>query len=156
MVFQAIGFWLLIAAGPLWAFRWLVYARLNGRERKAFKRLADRRYESPFAFALRIFGYLVALATLAVLLMFTLRYFKHGSLEIGTYREMVGSRFYSGLDPVDQALNTFHYNQLMPVAVLTTCAVLSIAFTLVATALRDISLIHRLRSRLANIRDRQS
>ena len=52
---------------------------------------------------------------------------------------------------MDQALDTFHYDQWLPIAILTTCALLSISFTLVATALRDISLLNRLLKRLKKV-----
>lgn len=155
MVFHAIGVWLLVISVPLWAYRWFAFSKLTGRERLAFKRLIKRRHESSFGFALRVFGFLVALAMSVILLVLGLRYFKQGSLELGTFRDTMRGRLYSGLEPVDQALNTFHYDQWLPIAILTTCALLSVAFTLVATALRDISVMGRLRKRLSNIGDRQ-
>ena len=156
MVFHAIGMWLLAAAIPLWIYRWIVYSKLDERERVVFKRIIKRRHENAFAFAFRMFGYLVALAAAVFLLVLGLRYFKYGSLQIGAYRETIRGRLYSGYEPVDQMLDTVHYDQLLPIAILTTCALLSVAFTLVATALRDISTVSRLRRKLDGMKERQA
>ncbi|ASP33927.1 hypothetical protein [Labrenzia sp. VG12] len=156
MVFHAIAVWLLVASLPLWAYRWFLYAKLDERERQIFKRLVTKRYEGAFAFGARMFGFLVALAASVLLLVYSLRYFKHGSLELGVYKETVRTRLYSGMEPVDQALNTFHYEQPLPVAILTTCFLLSVVFTLVATALRDVATILRLRKKLERIQSGRS
>jgi hypothetical protein len=155
MVFHVIGMWLLAAAIPLWIYRWFVYSRLDSRERLIFKRLLKHRYENAFAFGARIFGFLVALAVAVILLVFGLRFLKYGSLQIGAYRDMMKNRLYSGLEPVDQALDTFHYDQLIPVALLTTSLFLSVAFTLVATAIRDIIVVRRLNKKVDGMRSRQ-
>lgn len=155
MVFNAIAVWLLIGAIPLWAYRWLIYSRLEPREKQIFRRIVLHRHERAVYFALRMFGYLVALAIAVMAVVFGLRYLKHGNLEVGAYRDMIRSRYYSGVGPFDEALNTFHYDQMLPVALLTTCALLSIAFTLVASALRDISTIRKLTRKLASRKDRQ-
>ncbi|POF29711.1 hypothetical protein [Roseibium marinum] len=154
MVFNAIVVWLLVAAVPLWIYRWVAYSRLSAAEQGVFKRLVARRQERAIGFALRIFGFLAVFAATVIVAVFSLRYLKYGTFRLDPYREMVRSRFYSGVEPVDQALDTFHYNQMLPVAILTTCLLLSIAFTLVAVALRDISLIRRLRRRLKHFTQR--
>ncbi|GAB4517933.1 MAG: hypothetical protein Tsb0019_17890 [Roseibium sp.] len=148
MVFHAIAVWLLAASVPLWAYRWLVYAKLAPRERMAFKRLVTRRHESALGFGARVFGFLIALAAAVIFLVFGLRYLKHGTLEIGAFNEVIRNRLYSGLDPVDRALNAYHYEQPLPLAILTTCFMLAVGFTLVTSALRDISVISRLRRKL--------
>jgi len=148
MVFHAIGTWLLIAAIPLWLYRWYAYARLDPRERLVFQRLLKHRHERAAIFALRIFGFLVALAIGTFVVVFGLRYLKYGTLEFSTFSELIHSRIYSGFDPFDRLLDQFHYQQPLPLAVLTTCAVLSVAFTLVTTALRDIVLMRRLRKKI--------
>jgi hypothetical protein len=148
MVFHAIAVWLLAASVPLWAYRWLVYLRLAPRERAVFKRLVTRRHEGPFGFGARIFGFLVALAAAVALLAYVLRYLKRGTVEIGAFNEIFRSRLYSGVEPVDQVLNSYHYEQTLPVAIVTTCFLLAVVFTLVTTALRDISVIARLRRKL--------
>ncbi|GAA0774908.1 hypothetical protein E1180_01375 [Roseibium denhamense] len=153
MVFNTISFWLLVLAVPLWAMRWRFYGLMSAREKQIFKRLVSRRHESGLGFAARIFGFLVALAAAVITLVLGLRYLKHGTVEIGAYKEVMRSRIYSGVEPVDQALDIVHYNQLFPIAVLTTCAVLSIAFALVATGLRDISTINRLRRRVERLQN---
>jgi hypothetical protein len=155
MVFHVIGMWLLAAAIPLWIYRWFVYSKLDSRERLIFKRLLKHRYENAFAFGARIFGFLVALAVAVILLVFGLRFLKHGSLQIGAYRDMMRNRLYSGVEPVDQALDAFHYDQLLPVALLTTSLFLSVAFTLVATAIRDIIVVRRLNKKVDGMRSRQ-
>lgn len=152
MVFQAIGFWLLVLAIPLWAYRFFLTYKLDSRELKAFKRLLKRMEEKAVFFALKLFAFLVALSACVLALIATLGYIKYGDTKIGTYREVVRNRIYSGVDSVDTALDTFHYDQWLPVAILITCALLSISFTLVGTALRDISLLHRLHARLRNIK----
>ncbi|WP_299815011.1 hypothetical protein [uncultured Roseibium sp.] len=154
MVFNAIAVWLLIAAVPLWIYRWIVYSRLSVAGREVFKRRVARRKERAIGFALRLFGFLSVFAVSVIIVVFGLRYLKHGTLPLEPYREIVRSRLYSGVEPVDQALDMFHYNQLLPVAILTTCLLLSIAFTLVAAALRDISVIGRLRRKLNRISHR--
>ncbi|KZM48942.1 hypothetical protein [Labrenzia sp. OB1] len=154
MVFNVIAVWLLVAAIPLWIYRWIVYSRLSGAERGIFKRLVSRRKERAIGFALRIFGFLAVFAASVIIVVFGLRYLKHGTLPLDPYREIIRSRVYSGVEPVDQVLDTFHYDQLLPVAILTTCLLLSIAFTLVAAALRDISLIGRLRRKIHNVTQR--
>jgi len=151
MVFHVIALWLLVLSVPLWGYRWFVFSKLDTRERSVFKRIVTRRHESAFAFGARIFGFLVALAVAVILFVYGLRYLKQGSVEIGPYKETIRSRLYSGMEPVDQALNSFHYEQPLPIAILTTCFLLSVAFTLVATALRDISLIGRLRQKLEKL-----
>jgi hypothetical protein len=156
MVFHAIGVWLLVAAIPLWIYRWYVFSRLEGRERRIFKRIVKRRHENAYAFALQMFGFLIALAAAVILLVLGLRYIKQGSLELGAYRETIRNRLYSGIDPVDRMLDTYHYDQFLPVAIVTTCALLSVAFTLVATALRDISLMSRLNKKLDGMKERQA
>ncbi|CTQ59948.1 MAG: hypothetical protein RIE06_12740 [Roseibium album] len=156
MVFHAIGVWLLVAAVPLWIYRWYVYSRLDARERRVFTRIVKRRHENAYAFALQMFGFLIALATAVILLVLGLRYIKQGSLELGAYRETIRNRLYSGVDPIDRALDAYHYDQFLPVAILTTCALLSVAFTLVATALRDISMMSRLNKKLQGMKERQT
>jgi hypothetical protein len=154
MVFHAIGTWLLIAAIPLWLYRWYAYARLDPRERQVFRRLLKHRHEKAVVFALRIFGFLVALAIGLFVVVFGLRYLKYGSLEFSSFSELIHSRLYSGYDPFDRLLDQFHYQQPLPLAVLTTCLLLSIAFTLVASAFRDISLINKLKSKLESRKSR--
>lgn len=155
MVFHVIGTWLLVASVPLWIYRWFVYSKLDDRERLIFKRLLKHRYESAFAFGARIFGFLVVLAVAVIVLVVGLRYLKYGSIQIGAYREVMRNRLYSGVEPVDQALDTFHYDQLMPVAILTTCLLLSVAFTLVSTAVRDIFVVSRLHKKVGGMKERQ-
>lgn len=145
-----------MAALPLWIIRWLLFFGLEERERQIFKNLVARRFESAVGFALRIFGYLVALSVAVVVLVFGVRYIKFGSLQITPYREVIHSRLYSGVRPIDNFLDAFHYDQLMPVAVLTTCFLLSVAFTLVMVAIRDIVLIRRLTKKLEGLKKRQS
>ncbi|MEO9529191.1 hypothetical protein [Roseibium sp.] len=154
MVFHAIAIWLLVASVPLWVYRWVVYVGLNARERAIFRRLVTSRAESAFRFGARMFGFLVVLASAVMLLVYTLRYLKQGSIEIGVFKQTVRGRLYSGMDPVDQALNSYHYEQSLPIAVLTTCLLLSVAFTLVAAALRDISILGRLRRKLKKLQTR--
>lgn len=149
MVFHTIAVWLLLASVPLWAYRWYLYSRLEGRERDVFKRIITKRYESAFRFGACVFGYLVALAAAVILFVYGLSYLKKGHVQIGAYSETVRSRMYVGLEPIDQALNTYHYEQPLPVAILITCFALSVVFTLVATALRDISTINKLNRKLA-------
>ncbi|MET1411831.1 hypothetical protein ABVF61_06170 [Roseibium sp. HPY-6] len=155
MVFHAIGMWLLAAAIPLWVYRWYAYSKLEPPERRIFTRIVKRRHENAYAFALQMFGYLIALAAAVILLVMGLRYIKQGSLEVGAYRETIRNRLYSGVDPIDRALDAYHYDQLLPIAIITTCALLSVAFTLVATALRDISLMSRLHKKLRGMKHRQ-
>jgi len=156
MVFTAIAFWLLVAAVPLWAYRWVAYSRMSPDEKLIFKRLVSRRHENAVGFALRIFGFLVALSAAVIVVVFGLRYLKYGRFELSPYRDLIRSRFYSGVDPFDRALDTFHYDQMLPVAILTTCLLLSVAFTLVSAALRDITVMHRLRRKMAGLRKRSS
>ncbi len=156
MVFHAIGMWLLAAAVPLWVCRWYMFFKLEERERAVFRRLVSRRLESPYYFALRIFGFLVALAISVLVLTTGLRYLKSGSLEVGTFSDNLRGRLYSGVEPVDQVLDAFHYDQLLPVALVTTSALLAIAFTLVATALRDIVMIRKLDRKLEKLRSRHT
>jgi len=152
MVFHAIAVWLLVASVPLWAYRWFLFARLEVREREIFRRIVTKRYESAFRFGARVFGFLVALAVAVILFVYGLRYLKQGSLEIGAFKDTIRSRLYSGMEPVDQVLNSLHYEQPLPLALLTTCLVLSVVFTLVATALRDISTILRLRKKVERVK----
>ena len=114
-----------------------------------------RRHENAYAFALQMFGFLLALAAAVILLVIGLRYIKQGSLEFGAYRDVMRNRLYSGVDPIDQALDAYHYDQMLPIAIITTCALLSVAFTLVATALRDVSLMSRLNRKLDGMKERQ-
>lgn len=151
MVFQAIGFWLLMLSIPLWAYRFSLSARLNRREYRIFRRLIEKADERIFFFAVRLFGFLVAISVGVMALVAGLGYAKNGSTDFGAYREVVKSRLYSGVDMVDEALDTFHYDQWFPIAVLTTCALLSISFTLVGAALREISILRRLRQRLQRV-----
>ena len=151
MVFQAIGFWLFVLAIPLWAYRFFLSLRLTSRERKVFKHLRQRADDKALVFAIKLFAFLVGLGASVLGLVALLGYIKYGSAQIGSYREIVRNRLYSGVDTVDQALDTFHYNQWLPVALLITCALLTIGFTLVGAALRDISLLRRLRARLRKI-----
>lgn len=151
MVFQAIGFWLLILAIPLWVYRFYLSSRLKPREHKAFKRLLQRADEKVLVFAARLFGFLVALSASVLALIALLGYIKYGDSQIGSYRDVVRNRIYSGVDTVDYALDTFHYDQWLPIAILSTCALLTVSFTLVGTALRDVSLLNRLHNRLKKI-----
>lgn len=144
MVFNAIAVWLLIASVPLWIYRWFLFSRLTARERQMFKRLVAQRHESAFMFALRMAGYLIVLAFSVFVVLFGLRYLKDGDLGITTYSDTIRSRLYSGIGPVDNALDKFHYDQMLPVAALTTILFLTVSFTLATAALRDISLIRRL------------
>ncbi|MEP2705058.1 MAG: hypothetical protein ABJQ71_13835 [Roseibium sp.] len=154
MVFQAIGFWLLVLAIPLWAYRWYLVSALDPRERNAFRRLIKQRHEHAVKFGTKVFGYLILIAVGVMTLVFSLTYLKHGAVRIGSYRETMRGRLYSGLDTFDNALDTFHYDQVLPVAVITTCLVLSIGFTLVTTALRDMSVIRQLKRRIASLAKR--
>lgn len=151
MVFHAIAFWLLVLAVPLWGYRWFLYHGLAPRERLVFRRIVRQHHENTYLFGLRIFGFLAAVAATVFALVLGLRYLKTGSTELGAYRDMMRTRLYSGMDPVDSALDTFHYDQIAPIAVLTACFVLAVGFTLVSAALRDISLIKRLRRKLVRI-----
>ncbi|MBN9673535.1 hypothetical protein [Roseibium aggregatum] len=156
MVFHGIGMWLLVLSAPLWAYRWLAFLRLDAKGRRIFKHIVSHRHENPYGFALRAFAFLVAMAAGVTLFIFTLASLKTNSFEIGAFREYARRRLYSGNDPVDRFLDTFHYDQFLPIAILTTCALLAVAFTLVATALRDISIIRRLRGKLEGLRRRQA
>lgn len=151
MVFQAIGFWLLILAIPLWAYRFFLTRKLSPSELKVFKRLLNRAEERAIVFALKLFAFLVALSASVLALVAFLGYIKYGDTKIGTYREVVRNRIYSGVETVDSALDTYHYDQWLPVAIIITCALLSVSFTLVGTALKDISLLRRLHARLRNM-----
>ncbi|MEP3048352.1 MAG: hypothetical protein ABJL55_23560 [Roseibium sp.] len=151
MVFQVIGFWLLVLAIPLWAYRWYLVAALDPRERSAFRRLIKQRHEHAVKFGTKVFGYLIIIAVAVMTLVFGLTFLKHGAVRIGSYRDTMRGRLYSGVDTVDQALDTFHYDQILPIAVITTCLVLTLGFTLVTTALRDISVVRQLKKRLANL-----
>ena len=151
MGFNAIAVWLLIASVPLWMYRWALFFRLTTRERLMFKRLVAQRHESSFVFALRMAGYLIILAVAVFFVVFGLRYLKNGNLGITTYRETISSRFYSGIEPLDHALDSFHYDQILPVAALTTILLVSVSFSLVSAALRDISLIRRLQKKLKKL-----
>jgi len=151
MVFHGIAVWLLVASVPLWAYRWFAFSKLESRERAVFKRIVSKRHESAFGFGARIFGFLIALAAAVILFVYALVYLKQGHLQVGAYKETIRGRLYSGVESVDQALNTFHYEQPLPLAILTTCLLLSVVFTLVVTALRDIVLLSRLRSKLDRI-----
>lgn len=151
MVFQAIGFWLLVLAIPLWMYRWYIVVALDPRERAIFKRLIKQRHEHIVKFGTKVFGYLIIIAASVLGLVFGLAYLKHGAVRIGSYRDMMRSRIYSGVDSVDYALDTFHYDQILPIAIFTTCLVLSIGFALVTTAIRDISVIKQLKRRIASL-----
>ncbi|PVB59783.1 hypothetical protein [Labrenzia sp. 011] len=151
MVFNAIAFWLLVAAVPLWIYRWFAYSRLSAAEKQLFKRLVARRHERSIGFALRIFGFLTAFTAAVFVVVFGLRYLKYGTFHIPLYRDMFHTRLYSDVEPVDQALDTLQYDQVLPIAILTTCLLLSIAFTLVAAALRDINLIRRLHRKFSHL-----
>ncbi|TYC55716.1 hypothetical protein FMN50_11800 [Rhodobacterales bacterium] len=151
MVFHTLIVWLLVAAFPLWVVRWVLYLRLAPRERTMFARLVTNRHESAVMFGLRLFGFLVGLAVAIMALIFTLGYLKDGVLRIGAFRDYIRGHTYSGLEGVDRAIDTFHYNQYLPVALLTTAALLTIAFTLVMAASRDIVLIRRLNGKIRRL-----
>lgn len=151
MVFHAIAFWLLVLAVPLWAYRWFLYRTLALREQLLFRRIIRQRHENTYLFGLRVFAFLVAIALAVLVLVFTLRYFKHGTVELGLFRDLVRSRLYFGVDPIDRTLDMVHYDQTAPIAILTTCLVLAVAFTLVSAALRDIAIIKRLRKKLERL-----
>ncbi|UES49865.1 hypothetical protein [Roseibium aggregatum] len=151
MVFNAIAVWLLIASVPLWIYRWFLFSRLTARERLMFKRLVAQRHESSFVFAVRMAGYLIALAVAVFFVVFGLQYLKYGNFGITTYSDTIRSRFYSGIEPVDQALDSYHYDQMLPVAALTTILLVTVAFTLVTAAIRDISLIRRLQKKVKKL-----
>lgn len=156
MVFHTIAICLLITAVPLWIVRLAFFLGLEKRERQIFRNLVKRRFENAVGFALRIFGYLFAVSAAIVILVFGVRYIKFGSLKITPYRELIHTRLYSGVDPIDNILDAIHYNQIMPVAVISTCLLLSIAFTLVMVALRDIVLMRRLSRKIQGLKKRQA
>ncbi|MEE4015238.1 hypothetical protein V1T76_24455 [Roseibium sp. FZY0029] len=154
MVFNAIAIWLLIASVPLWICRWVLFSRLTDRERLMFKRLVAQRHETAFMFAVRMAGYLIVLAFSIFVVLFGLRYLKDGDLGITTYSDMIRSRLYSGIGPVDNALDSFYYDQMLPVAALTTIVFLTVSFTLATAALRDISLIRRMQKKVRKVTPR--
>ncbi|EAV43211.1 hypothetical protein SIAM614_20346 [Stappia aggregata IAM 12614] len=154
MVFNAIAVWLLIASVPLWICRWFLFSRLTARERLMFKRLVAQRHESAFMFAARMAGYLIVLAFCVFVVVFGLRYLKNGNLGITTYSDIIRSRFYSGIDPLDHMIDSYHYDQMLPVAVLTTILFLTVSFTLATAALRDISLIRRMQKKVRKVTSR--
>ncbi|MEP3344686.1 MAG: hypothetical protein ABJO09_20465 [Hyphomicrobiales bacterium] len=156
MVFHTIAVGLLVAAVPLWIVRFVFLFNLEKPERQIFRNLVKRRFENAIGFALRIFGYLFAVSAAIVILVFGVRYIKFGSLQITPYRELIHSRLYSGVRPIDSLLDAFHYNQIMPVAVISTCLLLSIAFTLVMVALRDIFLMRKLSRKLQGLKMRKA
>jgi UPF0716 family protein affecting phage T7 exclusion len=151
MVFNAIALWLLIASVPLWIYRWFLFSRLTARERQMFKRLVAQRHESAFMFAARMAGYLIVLALSVFVVVFGLRYLKNGNLGLSTYSDTIRSRMYSGIDPVDHMLDSFHYDQMLPVAALTTILFLTASFTLATAAVRDISLIRRMQKKVRKV-----
>lgn len=151
MVFQTIGLLLLAVAVPLWVYRWSLYAGLTDRERQMFRRLVSNRSQSAVRFGLRLFGFLLALAIGAILLVYALAYIKGGTFDFGTYRSHFRAHYYSGIAPVDQVVDAFHYNQVMPLAALNVIILLSVSFTLVMAAIRDITLIRRLKQKLRRL-----
>lgn len=151
MVFQTIGLLLLAAAIPLWLYRWFVYNGLTARERKVFRHLVSNRNQSGIRFALEVFCYLLTLAIAAILLVYALAYVKGGTFDFGTYKSHFRAPYYSGIEPVDQVVDAFHYNQILPLAALNIIILLSVSFALVMTAIRDIVLIRRLKRKLRRL-----
>ncbi|WP_269580728.1 hypothetical protein [Roseibium sp. Sym1] len=151
MVFHTIAIWLLILSVPLWAYRWVLFSKLNGQERTVFKRIVRKRHESAFKFGARIFGFLLALVVGVLVLVYGLGFLKQGAVNVVPYKDVIKNRLYSGVEPIDQTLNTIHYEQPLPVAIVITCFILSVVFTLVSAAIRDISLLRRLRRKLERV-----
>ncbi|MBS8260462.1 hypothetical protein DYI23_09560 [Roseibium polysiphoniae] len=154
-IFITISFILIALAIPLWAYRIFAASRLQERERSILRRLIARQ-ENAIAFATRIFGFLVVLAGCVFALLYVLAYFKHGQVRPLTFRDAFHQRFYSGFDSVDPYIDMMLYDQIMPIMMLLTALLLSVSFTLVMTALRDIRLIRRLRQKLSRLRQRLS
>jgi len=153
MIINVIVMWMLVVAIPLWIYRWVAYFRLNAGERRIFKRLTFYRKESAVGFATRIFAYLAILAIALLMLAFGMRYLKYGTFEIPAYKALFRSRFYSGFEKLDHTLDAYHYDQALPVAVLTVSLLLSVAFSLIAVSFRDISTIRRIRCRLKSLKE---
>ncbi|MEP0235598.1 hypothetical protein [Roseibium sp.] len=154
-IFTTISFFLIVLAVPLWAYRIFAAYRLPARERSILRRLIARQ-ENAIAFGTRIFGFLVVLAGCVFALLYVLAYLKHGKIRYLTFRDAFHQRFYSGFDSIDPYIDMMLYNQIMPIMMLLTVLLLSVSFTLVMTALRDIRLIRRLRQKLARLRQRLS
>jgi hypothetical protein len=149
IVFHGIIVFLFLAAIPLWAYRMFCVSSLTVAERRIMKRFAKHRFESVFVFAAQIFGYLLAMAVLVIGFILAIGYLKFGTIQIKTYREMFHGRLYTGTEHADRVLNSAHYDQSLPVAVLMIIVFLTIGFTLVTVALRDIYLARRLHRKVS-------
>lgn len=153
MVFNTIILLLFAAAIPLWIYRQFIVMNLEPRARGMFKRLSAR-LESPVGFAIRLFVTLLVVAGSVVVLVNVLSYIKNGRLADQAYSDVVRNRLYSGIDSIDPHIDTYLYEQAMPVVVILTCLLLSVALTLVLKALEDIRLLKRLRRKLKQYADR--
>lgn len=153
MVFNVIILLLFAAAIPLWGYRQYVFLSLEPRARGMFKRLAAR-LESAIGFAIRTFLTLLVIAGAVVVLVNVLSYIKDGRLADQAYSDVVRNRLYSGLDSVDPHIDTFLYEQSMPVMFVLTCLLLSIGLTLVLKPIEDIRLLKRLQKKLKRVQER--
>lgn len=153
MVFNTIILLLFAAAIPLWIYRQYIILSLEPRARGMFKRLSAR-LESAVGFAIRTFLTLLVIAGAVVILVNVLSYIKDGRLADQAYSDVVRNRLYSGLDSVDPHIDTYLYEQSMPVMFVLTCLLLSIGLTLVLKPIEDIRLLKRLKKKLQRHKER--
>ncbi len=155
MVFNTIVLLLFAAAIPLWICRQYLIAKLEPRARAIFKRLAARQ-ESAIGFAFRTFLVLLAFAASVVGLVYGLSFIKEGRIIGSSYRDIIRNRLYSGIDSVDPHIDTYLYEQSLPLVIILTCLLLAISLTLVLKAIHDISVLSRLKRRLKNLIEKSS
>ncbi|WP_417686337.1 hypothetical protein [Roseibium sp.] len=152
-IFSRISLLLILLSIPLWGYRTVIYARLAAREQSIIDRVIAR-HESAFAFGRRVFGFLIIFSGIIFALIYALSYLKSGDLKLRSFRDTFPRRIYSGLEEIDSHIDAFLYDQILPVMVLVTVLMLSVSFTVLMTAVRDIRIIRRLKRRVSRIRDR--
>ncbi|GGB35508.1 hypothetical protein GCM10011316_04550 [Roseibium aquae] len=150
MVFNTIILLLFAVSIPLWAGRFLALSTLDPRAREIFQRLV-RTKESPVAFAARMFVLLVALSGTLLILVYGMSYLQTGRLLHASYGEVMSNRLYSGVEGVDNTLDTAFYGLPLPITVLMKCLFLTAAFTLALKATNDLSIILRLRGKIKRL-----
>ncbi len=150
MTFSFIGVLLLVLSVPLWTCRLVLYLGLNPRSRGILRRV--RRYGgSAIRFAVRTFGVTLAAFGVIFTLLIVFRFLKYGDTHLSSLSDIFRNRFYVGHEGIDSHVDTLVYDQVLPVGLILFCLIFSSGLALVASALRDIFLIRKLKRRIGRL-----
>lgn len=136
---------LLVLSLPVWALRTSAYWALPYREKCLIRRLMARR-EAPFGLGSRLFTGFIVVGGLSFALLHGLIFFAGNAQP---WQAGLGAQVDSGLQVLGTGTGRLLSNQMLPMKILSTAFILAVTLTVLITSVREIRLIHRLRSKTA-------